>query len=111
MSASAESSLGFHHVFVPGSKPKAPTLLVLHGTGGDEHDLLPLAHALAPGASVLSPRGNVLERGAPRYFRRIAEGVFDQADMALRTTELNEFIKGASAKYSFELDRLIAVGF
>ncbi|MCU1293953.1 MAG: phospholipase/Carboxylesterase [Bryobacterales bacterium] len=111
MAATAESSLGFHHVFEPGSNPEAPTLLVLHGTGGDEHDLLPLAHALAPGASVLSPRGKVLERGAPRFFRRIAEGVFDQADLAARTTELNEFINAACLRYSFELSRLVAVGF
>jgi phospholipase/carboxylesterase len=111
MSASAENSLGFHHVFQPGTDPDAPTLLVLHGTGGDEHDLLPLAHALAPGAAVLSPRGKVLERGAPRFFRRIAEGVFDQADLSARTAELNEFINAASERYSFELSRLVAVGF
>jgi predicted esterase len=86
-------------------------LLMLHGTGGNEHDLLPLAQLLAPGAGVLSPRGNVLERGMPRFFRRLAEGVFDIADLKERTQELAEFITQSAARYRFSTRRLIAVGF
>ncbi len=111
MTASAASSSGFPHIFEQGSDPQAPTLLLLHGTGGDEYDLLPLARAVAPGASLLSVRGKVLENGAPRYFRRIAEGVFDQADLAFRTTELNEFVKAAAIEHSVPLTRLLVLGF
>lgn len=111
MSASAASLSGFPHLFEQGENPDAPTLLLLHGTGGNEGDLLPLGRTIAPGCSVLSPRGRVLENGASRYFRRIAEGVFDQADLAFRTTELNDFIRAASTGYSIDLTRLIAVGF
>lgn len=110
MAVSAAASRGFSHVFEPGN-PGAPTLLLLHGTGGDERDLLPLGRAIAPGASLLSVRGKVLENGAPRFFRRIAEGVFDQADLVFRTTELNEFLKAASREYNLEQGRLVPVGF
>ena len=75
------------------------TLLLLHGTGGDENDLLPLGQALLPGAALLSPRGAVLERGQPRFFRRLAEGVFDLEDLHLRTAELATFIRDAAALY------------
>lgn len=76
----------FHHKYVPGEPAGPPlTLLLLHGTGGDEDDLLPLGPYLAPGAALLSPRGRVLENGAPRFFRRIAEGVFDEEDLKFRT--------------------------
>jgi predicted esterase len=101
----------FIHTFLPPSAPDAPVLLMLHGTGGNEHDLLPLAQLLAPGAGVLSPRGNVLERGMPRFFRRLAEGVFDIADLKERTQELAEFITQSAARYRFSTRRLIAVGF
>jgi predicted esterase len=111
MAVSAASSSGFRHVFEQGTDAGAPTLLLLHGTGGDEHDLLPLARTIAPGASLLSARGKVLENGAPRYFRRIAEGVFDQTDLAFRTTELHDFVKTAAKDYSIDLSRLLAVGF
>jgi predicted esterase len=87
------------------------TLLLLHGTGGDEEDLLPLGRSLLPGAAMLSPRGEVLERGAPRFFRRLAEGVFDQEDLALRTEELGQFLEAAAATYALERDGIIAVGF
>jgi phospholipase/carboxylesterase len=104
--------LGFVHRYVPpapgGSRR---TLLVLHGTGGDENDLLPLGRTLDPAAGLLSPRGNVLEHGMPRFFRRIAEGVFDQEDLARRTEELAEFIDGAAARYEFAREHVIAVGF
>jgi predicted esterase len=98
----------YHHRWIPGS---ADTVLLLHGTGGNENDLIPLAAELAPGAAVLSPRGNVLEGPMPRFFRRLAEGVFDLEDLALRTRQLAAFIRAASASYSFDLSRLTAVGF
>lgn len=87
------------------------TLLLLHGTGGDEHDLITLGRVLAPDASILSPRGNVLEGAMPRFFRRLAEGVFDLADLELRTKELAAFVREASKTYGFSLERLTAVGF
>src|SRR5262249_44741086 len=87
------------------------TLLLLHGTGGDEEDLIPLGRALLPGAGLLSPRGKVLERGAPRFFRRLAEGVFDQEDLARRTAELASFIGAAVKSYELDPDGIVAVGF
>lgn len=92
------------------ARDDAPTLLLLHGTGGDEHDLLPLAPLLLPNAGVLSPRGNVLEHGMPRFFRRLAPGVFDVEDLQARTEELLHFIDAASAQYGFARNRVIAVG-
>src|SRR5262245_53667904 len=91
----------FPHRFEPGAGADV-TLLALHGTGGDENDLLPLARAIRPRAAVLSPRGRVLEHGMPRFFRRLAEGVFDQEDLKLRTSELTEFIASASSRYGFD---------
>jgi phospholipase/carboxylesterase/glyoxalase family protein len=85
--------------------------LLLHGTGGDEDDLLPVGRELLPGAGILSPRGRVLERGAPRFFRRLAEGVFDQEDLARRTDELAEFVEAATRTYNLERDGVVAVGF
>jgi phospholipase/carboxylesterase/glyoxalase family protein len=87
------------------------TLLLLHGTGGDEHDLLALGRVLAPGASLLSPRGNVLEGAMPRFFKRLAEGIFDLADLERRTKELAAFVREAGEQYGFDLDRLTTVGF
>jgi predicted esterase/catechol 2,3-dioxygenase-like lactoylglutathione lyase family enzyme len=108
-------ALGFVHRYVPpeaGSElAGGTTLLLLHGTGGDENDLLPLGRGLLPGAGMLSPRGKVLERGAPRFFRRLAEGVFDQEDLARRTEELAQFIEAASTTYALERDGIVAVGF
>ena len=101
----------FVHVFEPPSDPNAPILLLLHGTGGNEQDLLSLREVLAPDAGVLSPRGKVLERGMPRFFRRLAEGVFDIEDLKFRTGELADFLLFASARYGFDLARLVAVGF
>jgi phospholipase/carboxylesterase/glyoxalase family protein len=103
--------LGFEHVFTAAAAPDAPTLLLLHGTGGTEHDLVPLAESLAPGAAVLSPRGKVLERGMARFFRRLAEGVFDLDDLRFRTHELAEFVGAASRHYGFDPARVVAVGF
>lgn len=111
MSTGASPNLGFAHRFEPATDASAPTLLLLHGTGGDENDLLPLGRAVLPGAALLSPRGKVLENGMPRFFRRLAEGVFDQEDLTLRTRELAEFINAASAHYAIDPARLFAVGF
>lgn len=86
-------------------------LLLLHGSGGDERDLLPLGRALAADASVLSPRGKVSERGMPRWFRRLAEGVFDEADLIARSHELVAFVDAASERYGFARDKVVAVGF
>ncbi len=84
---------------------------LLHGTGGDEHDLLPLGRAIAPGATLLSPRGKVLEHGKPRFFRRLAEGVFDVDDLKRRAAELGDFVVAAAERYGFETSNLTAVGF
>lgn len=99
------------HIFKQGSDKAAPVLLLLHGTGGTERDLLPLAERLSPASSVLSVRGNVLENGMPRYFRRLAEGVFDLEDLRFRTKELNEFLDSAAAEYGFDRSKLVAVGY
>ena len=103
-------SLSLHnHLWSPA--PSAATLLLLHGTGGNEHDLLPLANMVAPGVATLSVRGNVLENGAPRFFRRLAEGVFDLPDLERRTKELASFIEAAAGEYGFDVGRLYALGF
>src|SRR3954470_3816716 len=102
--------LGFQHVFRPAQSPGAPTLLLLHGTGGDEHDMVPLG-GLAPGAALLSPRGKVVEGGMPRFFRRLAEGVFDVEDVKRRAAELAEFVTAAAAHYHIDPSRVIAMGF
>ncbi len=99
----------FIHVFERGEDAARPPLLLLHGTGGDERDLLPLGRAVAPGASLLSPRGKVLEGAAPRFFRRLAEGVFDEADLAARTHELADFVEEARERHG--LPAPIALGF
>jgi len=104
-------AVGDVHRFLPGATSAAPTLLVLHGTGGDENDLLPLAHELSPGASLLAPRGPVLEHGMPRFFRRLAVGVFDLEDLARRTAELGAFVRGSSARYGFDPARVWAFGY
>jgi predicted esterase len=103
--------LGFVHVFRPSAAVDAPVLLLLHGTGGNEQALLPLADALVPGAGVLSPRGKVLEGGKPRFFRRLAEGVFDLEDLVHRTHELAAFVDRAATHYGFDRRRVVAVGF
>ena len=105
------AALSFVHHYQAAAAPGAPTLLLLHGTGGNEQDLLPLAAELLPGAGVLSPRGQVLERGMPRFFRRLAEGVFDLDDLKRRSQELADFIVSAAAKYGFATKDLTAVGF
>ena len=104
-------AVDFIHRFVPATTPEIPTLLALHGTGGDENDLIPLARMISPASAVLSPRGRVLEQGMPRFFRRLAEGVFDLEDLHLRTGELADFITVSAARYKFDPSRVVAVGY
>jgi predicted esterase len=103
---------GFVHRFVPGRDASAsPVLLLLHGTGGDENDLIPLGQELLPGAAILSVRGKVLENGMPRFFRRLAEGVFDVDDLKFRTDELAEFVRAAAQQYGFQKKTIVAIGY
>jgi phospholipase/carboxylesterase len=99
----------FIHEFVPGTSNR--TLLLLHGTGGNERDLIPLGRELDPNASLLSPRGRVLENGMSRFFRRLAEGVFDLEDLKQRTNELADFVTAAAQHYGFASDNVVAVGY
>lgn len=99
------------HIFEKGSDQTQPTLLLLHGTGGTERDLLPLAERVAPGANILSVRGNISENGMPRFFRRLAEGVFDEEDLVFRTKELNDFLDEAAEKYTFDRNNILALGY
>jgi phospholipase/carboxylesterase len=104
--------MDFIHRFVPAPEGStARTLLLLHGTGGNEDDMLPLGRQLDPTAALLSPRGNVLENGLPRFFRRLAEGVFDEEDVIRRAHELAEFVTAAAARYEFDLQQMTAVGY
>jgi len=99
----------FLHEFVPGNSNR--TLLLLHGTGGNERDLIPLGRELDPNASLLSPRGKILENGMPRFFRRLAEGVFDLEDLKTRTNELADFVAAAVRHYKLATDHVVGVGY
>jgi predicted esterase len=99
----------FIHKFVPGSSKR--TLLLLHGTGGNEDDLIPLGGELDRTASLLSPRGKILENGMPRFFRRFAEGVFDLEDLKFRTNELSDFVIAATKQYELDSNNIVAVGY
>ena len=99
----------FIHEFVPGQSSR--TLLLLHGTGGNERDLIPLGRELDPTTALLSPRGKVLENGMPRFFRRLAEGVFDLQDLKNRTNELADFVAAAAQHYGFAADKVVAAGY
>jgi predicted esterase len=99
----------FIHEFVPGTSHR--TLLLLHGTGGNERDLIPLGRELDPNAALLSPRGKILENGMPRFFRRLAEGVFDLEDLRKRTNELADFVVAAAKHYKLTADQIIAIGY
>ena len=121
-----KTKLGFIHRFMPAKNEESEertrqlategkaftTFLLLHGTGGNEQDLIPLAYELDKRAAILSPRGKVLENGiTPRFFRRLAEGVFDIEDLKFRTNELADFVNDASKAYDFDLQHVIAVGY
>lgn len=104
--------LGFIHRFeAAGDSPSGDTLIVLHGTGGDENDLVGIGQAIAPGAAIVSPRGNVLENGAPRFFKRLAEGVFDPKEVHSRAEELARFIRAAVVTYRLDPARVFALGY
>lgn len=98
------------HIFKEGNAD-LPVLLLLHGTGGTEEDLLPLAELIAPEHSILSVRGNVSENGMPRFFKRLSEGVFDEEDLIERTHELNTFINDSAEQYGFDRTNVIAIGY
>jgi phospholipase/carboxylesterase len=110
-----KDELGFIHRFLApdhNNPDRSMTLLILHGTGGDENNLIPIARMIDPaGASILSPRGKVLEKGLPRFFRRLSEGVFDLKDLKFRTQELADFLQNASKLYGFNLEQTVAVGY
>ena len=103
------TELSFIHRYEPATDPKRPPLLLLHGTGGDENDLLDLGRMISPGSALLSPRGKILENGMPRFFRRLAEGVFDEEDVRFRANELADFV--AEARRAYGLEAPVAVGF
>ncbi|HEU4747768.1 MAG TPA: alpha/beta hydrolase [Gemmatimonadaceae bacterium] len=105
------SSLGFVHRYRPALGGVSDTILALHGTGGNEDDLIGVAQTVAPGAAVISPRGKVLEAGAPRFFHRLAEGVFDPAEVRSRGEELAKFIREAVSHYLLDPSRVFAVGY
>jgi predicted esterase len=105
------TQLGFVHHFVPAHDSNAMTLLLLHGTGGDETDMLPLGQSLIPDAALLSLRGKVSENGMNRFFRRLAEGVFDVEDLKSRTHQLAEFVGVAAETYHLDVSRIVGVGF
>ena len=107
----SSTELGIIHRFVPGTRAGTAPVVLLHGTGGNENDLIPLGQALAPGAPLLSPRGQVLENGMPRFFRRHAEGVFDLDDLRRRAGELAQFIGEARARYELGDAAPVAIGF
>ncbi|WP_077324187.1 alpha/beta hydrolase [Virgibacillus siamensis] len=99
------------HIFQQGNDATKPTFLLLHGTGGTEQDLLPLAEAIDKDASVLSVRGSVSENGMPRFFKRLAEGIFDEEDLIKRTKELYEFLNEAAEQYDFDRNNIVAIGY
>jgi phospholipase/carboxylesterase len=99
------------HIYIQGSNRELPILLLLHGTGGNERDLLPLAEMIAPDASILSVQGNVNENGMARFFARLREGVFDEEDLLFRTKELNDFLDESSRKHGFDRSNIVAVGY
>jgi phospholipase/carboxylesterase len=100
-----------HYIYRPSIRPGGRTLLLLHGTGGDEHDLLPLASHFGTDLNVLSVRGNVLENGMPRFFRRLGMGVFDEDDVRFRTHELVHFLREIAPQQGFDLQNIVALGY
>ena len=96
-----KKELGFIHNFIPSTKRTNEVILLLHGTGGDEKYLLKIGRRISPGAAVLTPRGNVFDNGSNRFCLRSPDGVFDMADLKLRTDELAKFIRNAAKLYKF----------
>ena len=109
----ALESSEFDHAYIPPGPgiDAGETIVALHGTGGDEHDLIPLVQHISPGSPVISPRGKVLEHGMPRFFKRLAEGVFDENEVRLRAHELSDFLTQAAARYQRPPNGLVAVGY
>lgn len=105
------TKLGFIHNFLESKERHKMTLLLLHGTGGNEDDLIRLGSEISRFAAILSPRGKILENGAPRFFRRLAEGVFDVKDLKFRTHELADFVKKASELYDFDIRNVVVIGY
>jgi len=105
------TDLHFVHHFVAAKNSDAPTLLLLHGTGGDENSLLQIGRDLAPHANLLAPHGMVLENGMPRFFRRLSQGVFDEEDIKIRAAELAQFVADAATRYDFDAKNVIAIGY
>jgi phospholipase/carboxylesterase len=103
--------MNFTHRFIPATQESERVLLLLHGTGGNENDMIPLGHDLDPSAALLSLRGNVLENGMPRFFRRLAEGVFDEEDVVRRANELADFLRQLALEYGFDPSQLTAAGY
>lgn len=99
-----------HHIYIENDKTQ-PVFLLLHGTGGTEEDLIPLARTINPQASILSVRGNVSENGMNRFFRRLAMGVFDEEDLESRTKELYQFVNEAAVEYEFDRKNVVALGY
>lgn len=101
----------FTHQFIPGQESNTPfTLLLLHGNGGTESDLLLLGRALAPHAPLLSPRGRIIENGKPRFYRLISPADFEVTDLRVRADELASFVRTAAGVYHFDADNLVGVG-
>lgn len=107
----AESEFIYRYIPAAEAGQEAPTLLLLHGTGGNEEDLLPLSELFGDQWNILSPRGKVLEQGMPRFFRRLAEGVFDQQDLRFRTGELASFVQHSADHHGFNPSRVVALGY
>jgi phospholipase/carboxylesterase len=105
------SAQSFRHLYRPATGVTPYSLLLLHGTGGDEHDMVPLAEAILPGAGIISPRGQVNENGAPRFFRRFAEGVLDVEDWRERSEALADFVAGICAEHEISPKTLLAIGY
>ncbi len=103
----------FRHVYVPAepSAVHAETIVALHGTGGNEHDLIPVVRQISPSAAIISPRGKVLENGMPRFFKRLAEGVFDEKDVRHNAHDLSDFLTVASRRHGQPEKGLIALGY
>ncbi len=100
------------HFFQKSTNPEEKRVLLLfHGTGGNEMDLIPLAERILPGVSYLGIRGNVIEHGMPRFFKRLSEGIFDEADIKLRAHELDSFIREAATSFGFSSENVMALGY